>query len=84
LNRELALKDELILARKEIAGRDQCCTCVAGQPKERKNKQCVTLYERLSKKGKPEKVIKVAIAHKLVRQIFGVIKSGTALSKEYA
>jgi hypothetical protein len=28
----------------------------------------------LSKKGKPEKVIKVAIAHKLVRQIFGVIK----------
>jgi transposase len=44
----------------------------------------ITLYERLSKKGKPEKVIKVAIAHKLVRQIFGVIKSGTALSKEYA
>jgi hypothetical protein len=84
LNRELALKDELILARKEIAGRDQCCTCVAGQPKERKNKQCVTLYERLSKKGKPEKVIKVAIAHKLVCQIFGVIKSGTAFSKEYA
>jgi hypothetical protein len=28
--------------------------------------------------------IKVAIAHKLVRQIFGVIKSGTAFSKEYA
>jgi hypothetical protein len=28
--------------------------------------------------------LKSAIAHKLVRQIFGVIKSGTALSKEYA
>jgi transposase len=38
---------------------------------KRKNKQCVTLYERLSEKGKPEKVIKVAITHKLVRQIFG-------------
>jgi hypothetical protein len=41
---------------------------------KRKNQQCAELYERLSKKGKPEKVIKVAIAHKLVRQIFGVIK----------
>jgi hypothetical protein len=38
------------------------------------------LYERLSKKGKPEKVIKVAIAHKLVRQIFGVIKNGSTFS----
>jgi len=50
---------------------------------KRKNKQCVTLYERLSEKGKPEKVIKVAIAHKLVRQVFGVIKNGEPFSKEY-
>jgi transposase len=49
-----------------------------------KNYQCATLYERLSGKGKPEKVIKVAIAHKLIRQIFGVIKSGEPFSKEYA
>ena len=49
-----------------------------------KNYQCATLYERLSGKGKPEKVIKVAIAHKLIRQIFGVIKSGVPFSKEYA
>ncbi len=48
-----------------------------------KNQQCTALYERLSEKGKPEKVIKVAIAHKLVRQIFGVIKSGAPFSKEY-
>lgn len=49
-----------------------------------KNQQCVALYERLSEKGKPEKVIKVAIAHKLIRQIFGVIKRGEPFSKEYA
>lgn len=49
-----------------------------------KNQQCAILYERLSGKGKPEKVIKVAIAHKLIRQIFGVIKRGEPFSKEYA
>jgi len=49
-----------------------------------KNQQCVDLYKRLAAKGKPEKVIKVAIAHKLIRQIFGVIKSGEPFSKEYA
>ncbi|MDX8384656.1 MAG: IS110 family transposase [Ghiorsea sp.] len=48
-----------------------------------KNQQCVNLYERLAAKGKPEKVIKVAIAHKLIRQIFGVIKNGEPFSKEY-
>jgi len=51
---------------------------------KRKNQQCIALYERLSGKGKPEKVIKVAIAHKLIRQVFGVIKSGEPFSKEYA
>ncbi len=49
---------------------------------KRKNQQCAELYERLSKKGKPEKVIKVAIAHKLVRQIFGVIKNGSTAENQ--
>lgn len=49
-----------------------------------KNRQCAALYERLSGKGKPEKVIKVAIAHKLIRQVFGVIKSGSPFSNEFA
>ncbi len=48
------------------------------------NPQCVALYERLSGKGKPERVIKVAIAHKLLRQVFGVIKHGTPFSAETA
>lgn len=40
------------------------------------NPQCKALYEKLEKKGKPEKVMKVAIAHKLLRQVFGVMKHG--------
>jgi len=51
---------------------------------KRSNQQCANLYERLAAKGKPEKVIKVAIAHKLIRQIFGVVKNGKPFSKEYA
>ena len=40
---------------------------------KRLNKPCQTLYERLKAKGKPEKVIKIAIAHKLLRQAFAVV-----------
>jgi hypothetical protein len=32
--------------------------------------------------AQPEKVIKVAIAHKLVRQIFGVIKNGSTAENQ--
>ncbi len=40
------------------------------------NPQCKALYEKLEKRGKPEKVMKVAIAHKLLRQVFGIMKRG--------
>lgn len=36
------------------------------------NPACKKMYKRLKAKGKPEKVIKVAIAHKLLRQAFAV------------
>ena len=36
------------------------------------NPGCRQMYQRLKAKGKPEKVIKVAIAHKLLRQAFAV------------
>lgn len=36
------------------------------------NPGCRQMYERLKKRGKPEKVIKVAIAHKLLRQAYAV------------
>ena len=42
---------------------------------KRCNPACKQMYERLAGKGKPEKVIKVAIAHKLLRQVFAVGKN---------
>lgn len=36
------------------------------------NPGCAQMYQRLKQRGKPEKVIKVAIAHKLLRQAFAV------------
>jgi len=51
---------------------------------KRTNSQCVAVYEKMHSKGKPEKVIKVAIAHKLLRQVFGVIKHQQPFSTELA
>jgi transposase len=39
------------------------------------NKYCRELYERLINKGKAKKLALVAIAHKLLRQAYGVLKS---------
>jgi transposase len=38
------------------------------------NPQCKELKERLAQKGKPVRVIKIAIANKLLRTAFGVVK----------
>lgn len=48
------------------------------------NPACKALYERLRAAGKPPKVISVAIAHKLLRQIFAVAKSGQRYRPECA
>lgn len=42
---------------------------------KRANIYCKEMYERLKAKNKPEKVIKIAIANKLLRQAFAVGKS---------
>ena len=39
------------------------------------NTKCKEMYERLKAKGKPERVIKIAIANKLIKQIFAIGKS---------
>lgn len=44
------------------------CTWTA----KRYNKTCKEMYERLHAKGKPERVIKIAIANKLLKQAFAV------------
>lgn len=47
------------------------------------NSQCKEMYQRLKQKGKPEKVIKVAIANKLLRQAFTIATRLTEYEKNY-
>jgi len=55
------------------------CTWTA----KRYNKTCIEMYERLKAKGKPEKVIKVALANKLLKQIFAVATSKQKYIENY-
>lgn len=47
------------------------------------NVQCKAMYERMSEKGKPERVIKIAIANKLLRQAFAIGKSLNCYQEDY-
>lgn len=47
------------------------------------NVQCKAMYERMSEKGKPERVIKIAIANKLLRQAFAIGKSMNSYQENY-
>lgn len=48
------------------------------------NPACRQLYQRLKAAGKPERVIKVAIAHKLLRQAFAVGKTQKPFDEKLA
>ena len=50
---------------------------------KRYNKGCVEMYQRLKKKGKPERVIKIAIANKLLKQAFAIAKNKTVYNENY-
>ncbi len=50
---------------------------------KRYNVFCKEMYERLKAKGKPEKVIKVAIANKLLRQAFAIGKNMECFANNY-
>lgn len=47
------------------------------------NKACAEMYERLAEKGKPERVIKIAIANKLLKQAFAIVKTGKFYDETY-
>lgn len=47
------------------------------------NKSCVELYSRLSAKGKPERVIKVAIANKLLKQAFALVQNDSFYDENF-
>lgn len=69
--------------------------CKMGKPQIRKllylcswsakrvNKSCIEMYDRLKEKGKPERVIKVAIANKLIKQIFSIAKNKQYYDQNY-
>lgn len=48
------------------------------------NDTCKKMYARLKEKGKSERVIKVAIANKLLKQIFAIAKSGNKYDKNFS
>lgn len=48
------------------------------------NPSCQALYERLVAKGKSKKVARIAVAHKLLRIAFGVVKSGKPFDPHYS
>lgn len=50
---------------------------------KRHNSQCKIMYERLSAKGKPERVIKIAIANKLLRQAFAIGNNLSSYDKKH-
>ncbi len=47
------------------------------------NEGCRSMYERLKAKGKPERVIKIAIANKLLKQAFAVVTKNQPYEKNY-
>lgn len=49
----------------------------------RHNRSCRALYQRLRARGKPHKVAAIAVANKLVRQLFAVVKSGVPYADNY-
>lgn len=47
------------------------------------NKACKMLFDRLRTKGKPVKVALIAVAHKLIRQIWAVVKHNTLFDNNF-
>lgn len=56
------------------------CTWTA----KKSNPGCKQMYDRLKQSGKPERVIKIALAHKLLRQAYAVGTSGEYFTKDKA
>ena len=50
---------------------------------KRWNKGCKEMYERLAEKGKPERVIKIALANKLLKQAFAIAKGDKLFNENY-
>ncbi|MCB9032635.1 MAG: IS110 family transposase [Chitinophagales bacterium] len=47
------------------------------------NKACIAMYERLIAKGKAERVVKIAIANKLLKQAFAIAKNKEVYNENF-
>lgn len=56
---------------------------LCAQSARRYNRSCRALYERLIAAGKQKKVALIAVANKLIKQIFAVVKSRTLFDNSY-
>ncbi|MCV9387461.1 IS110 family transposase [Reichenbachiella ulvae] len=50
---------------------------------KRYNQACIDMYHRLAEKGKNERVIKIALANKLLKQCFAIAKGESLYQKNY-
>ncbi len=50
---------------------------------KRCNQGCIRMYDRLREKGKPERVIKIALANKLLKQAFSIVKNETYYTESF-
>ncbi len=50
----------------------------------RHNKACIALYDRMRLKGKNVKVALIAVANKLLKQIFAIVKNNCAYNENFA
>lgn len=57
---------------------------VAAHSAKRYNNACKDIYQRLRAKGKSHKVAIMAVVHKLVVQVFAVVKSNTLFNNNFA
>ena len=51
---------------------------------KRYNKTCIEMYQRLIQKGKPERVVKIAIANKLLKLAFAIATNKTEYNENYS
>ena len=47
------------------------------------NAGCKALFDRLVAKGKNKKLAVIAVANKLLKQVFGVVRTGTLFDRNY-
>ena len=50
---------------------------------KKRNAACKSLYDRMVEKGKNKKIAIIAVCNKLLKQVFGVVKSGILYQDDY-